>query len=171
MKLISTPKVAVVAALAVAVAVAIVATATGQTPIPHTFVVGVRNNTDTPRVITSDGAIPQGMVQTECGLSHWRKLRPEASWFFHFFDCYPSSATGSFDLTYRVRLEDDPHGGARWHTGSVTIDCPRGSANSADDATSAQLTLTGSGASVTANTPLCNYPRETTDADDSSSSD
>lgn len=163
MKRISMPKVAVVA---VAAAVAIVASTTGPT---HTFVVGVRNNTDTPRVWTGENYVSAGLVQTECGHSHWRKLRPEQSWFYHFFDCYPSSATGSFEVNYKVRLENGINGVARWHNGSVTINCPRGSANSAENATSAQFTLRGSGASVTANTPTCNMPRETTSDDDSSS--
>ena len=166
MKRISLPKVAVVA---VAAAVAIVASTTGPTPSPHTFVVGVRNNTDTPRVWTGENYVPAGLVQTECGHSLWRKLRPEQSWFYHFFDCYPSSATGSFEVNYKVRLENGINGVARWHNGSVTINCPRGSANSAENATSAEFTLRGSGASVTANTPTCNMPRETTSDDDSSS--
>lgn len=162
MKRIGIPKlVAGAAMLAIAVG------AISQTAPNHYFAVGVQNNTTTPAVTGNDGTVivGEGVIQTECG-GRWRTLENEDGKVV-FFECFPGSATGAFDLTYKVRLSDGEHG-ARYHSGTVSIDCPRGSANTVDNATSAELTLTGSGTLITASGVTCNYPQA--DSDDLSSS-
>ncbi len=152
-----------------AVAVAALVIATGalgtkltlaQSPPQFHFQTGVINNTTTPAQGTG---YPEGQVETECGGYAWRKIAK--SWHVQYFHCYPSTATGSFDLTYKARLADDANGNAVYHTGTVTIDCPRSMEIPPPPGTAigANVTLNGSGTSITASAATCEYPPQADD--------
>ena len=150
-----------VAVVAVALAFAI----SGQ----QTFVVGVTNNTTTPEqgVAAGEGGlahahvgeayVPQGHLQIECGSGSWRSV--PASGNAQRVNCYPSGGAGdAFDVTYKARLANDADGNAVYHSGTVTIDCSNSGQQASASATSADLTLTGSGTSIAASNVICNYP-------------
>ena len=144
----------IVAVAALVIATGAIATQIALAQQPG-FLVGVTNNTTTP---AQGEDHPEGQIEAECGLAAWRKIAK--SWHTQFVDCYPSTATDSFDLTYKARLADDADGNAVYHSGTVTISCTRGSDDpAAPNATSAEFTLTGSGTGITASNVTCNYPQ------------
>ena len=121
------------------------------------FQVGVSNNTTTP---AQGEGYPAGQVETECGGWAWRKIAKSSQ--VQYFDCYPSTATGSFDLTYKARLADDADGNAVYHTGTVTIDCPRSMDIPPPPSTAigANVALNGSGVSITSSAATCEYSQQ-----------
>ena len=152
-----------------AVALAVATSAISQTR-DYSFVVGVTNNTTTPTVQLGEGAIvPEGHLQVNCGGATWRQV-PKATggWFALTFECYPSSGTGPFTLTYKARLANDGNGNAVYHEGTVTINCRRVAQGSDPAATSGTFTLTGSGTSIVASAVNCSYPQPDPDSTDSS---
>ena len=148
---------AVVAVAALAIATG--AIATGPSVPAHHFPVGVNNQTTTPEVPVSPTTpfTRAGEVQVECGHGSWRTVEKGASWYYAFFDCYPSTASDPFAVTYKARLADDANGNPVYHTGTVTISCTRGSDDpAAPNATSAEFSLTGSGTGITVSNVICN---------------
>ena len=160
-----------IAAAAVALMLAVATSA--QPPGHTTFVVGVNNNTTTPAA----GNVAEGHLSVNCGGPTWRELATEEAWRYVFFDCYPTTMTGPFTMTYKARLADDAGGNPVYHTGTVTIDCPRGQTAPQPgqanlpmlNASSGSLEFTGSGTGITAGSVTCNFPRAT--SDDSSGDD
>ena len=153
----------VVAVAALVVATGAIATklALAQDVSDYLFTVGVSNTTTTPGVADSTArpGAPEGELQVNCGMGVWRKL-PRAR-IVQYFSCYPTAATGSFDLTYRARLADDADGNAVYHSGTVAISCTRGSDDPAvpnDD--SGKVDFTGSGTGVTASNVICQQPQQ-----------
>ena len=141
-----------------ALAIATGAIATGPSVPAHHFPVGVNNNTTTPEVPVSPthAFTRAGNLQVECG-GPWRTVEKGESWYYAFFDCYPSTASDPFAVTYKARLADDANGNPVYHTGTVTISCTRGSDDpAAPNATSAEFSLTGSGTGITASNVICN---------------
>ena len=148
-----------------AIALMLAVASSAQPPGHTTFVVGVNNNTTTPAV----GDVDEGHLSVNCGGVTWRELATEEAWRYVFFDCYPTSTTGPFTMTYKARLANDAGGNPVYHTGTVTIDCPRGLTRPQPgtaplpgtplNASSGSLEFTGSGASITASSVTCNFPR------------
>lgn len=150
---------------AAAIALMLAVASSAQPPGHTTFVVGVNNNTATPAV----GDVAEGHLSVECGGGHWRELATEETWRYVFFDCYPTTMTGPFTMTYKARLADDAGGNPVYHTGTVTINCARGLTSvqpgmaplpgQALNASSGSLEFTGSGTGITASSVTCNHPR------------
>ena len=143
----------------VALVVATGAIATGPTVPDYHFPVGVTNTTTTPEVpvSTAHPFTPAGELQVECGMETWRTLAKGLH--NQYFDCYPSTASGPFDLNYKARLADDADGNPVYHTGTVTISCTRGSDDPAvPNHDTASIDITGSGTGITASNLVCEFP-------------
>ena len=156
------PRLAAVVVATLVIATGAIATklAVAQDLSENLFTVGVKNTTTTPEVADSTvrpGA-PAGELEVNCGMGVWRKL-PRAR-IMQYFSCYPSAATGSFDMTYRARLPDDADGNAVYHSGTVAISCTRGSDDPAvPNDSGANVSFTGSGTGITASNVICEQPQ------------
>ena len=160
--------VAAVAALVIATGAIATKLALAQTAQEYHFLVGVTNSTTTPEVAgsTATPGAPAGQIETECGRGVWRTLAKSLR--NQYFSCHPSTATGSFDLNYKARLANDADGNAVYHTGTVTIDCTRGSDDPAvPNATAATVVLTGSGTGIAVSNMICQQPQSQQEQPDS----
>ena len=147
--------IAVVATLGIAVSAVSTKMALAQATTQYNFLVGVTNRTTTPAQGENH---PEGQIEIQCGLE-WRVISKNPR--NQYSECYPSTATDPFDLTYKARLADDASGNPVYHSGTVTIGCTRGSDDpeNVPNATSATVVLTGSGTGITASNVICTYPR------------
>ena len=146
--------IAVAATLAIAVSEISTEMALAQGTTQYNFLVGVTNRTTTP---AQGDNHPEGQIEIQCGLE-WRVISKNPR--NQYSECYPSTATDPFDLTYKARLADDASGNPVYHSGTVAISCTRGSDDPAvPNATSATVVLTGSGTGITASNVICTYPR------------
>ena len=159
MKHIKTRLVAV-AALVIATGVIATKLALAQGAPVNLFTVGVYNSTTTPEVALSNAGprTPAGQLEVECGTVVWRTLPWSKA--IQYFSCYPSTATGSFNLTYKARLANDADGNAVYHSGTVAISCTRGSDDPAvPNDIGANVRFTGGGTGITASNVICEQPQ------------